>query len=265
MKSLDPEEWARRYFAACCAVAFVILVATICAVCLLCIGCQQTGTKIAPPAVKVESETKTKPGAQRIVVADLDQLLRDLRVQEIPGIGKLGGWHRKPTVSEIGAIAGEHVTMAQLAEIRRKDAEAAAEIRRQDREGWWLLGVYTLSVLVGFVGLVAALYMRSTMFLVLPAAGLGTSFMAYLFLNAFVWLAWVLIVALAIVAGLGIWYLARHGGIMQVVAGKAVAYAERQKQMLPPNARKSMRTWAKTNHAPTIGAVIDHLRGKAAK
>ena len=86
--------------------------------------------------------------------------------------------------------------------------------------------------------------------------------MAYLFLNAFVWLAWALVAVLAIAAGLGIWWLARHGGIMQAVANGAVKYADRQKQLLPPNARKSMRTWAKDNHPTKVRAVINQLRGK---
>jgi len=117
-------------------------------------------------------------------------------------------------------------------------------------------------VLVGFVGLVAALYMRSTMFLVLPAAGLGTSFMAYLFLNAFVWLAWALVAVLAIAAGLGIWWLARHGGIMQAVATGAVKYAEEQKSHMPKKAREAMHKFAKDNHPEGISAVINDLRGK---
>jgi len=215
-------------------------------------GCSTSAkpARVATPATATPSPVAPLPD------------LSKLRKQIVPGIGALGGWHVPVTDAEIAAIAGEHVTMAELAEIRRKDAAAAAEVRQHDREGWWLLAVYSFSVLVGFVGLVAALYMRSTMFLVLPAAGLGTSFMAYLFLNAFVWLAWALVAVLAIAAGLGIWWLARHGGIMQAVATGAVKYAEEQKSHMPKKAREAMHKFAKDNHPEGISAVINDLRGK---
>ena len=108
-------------------------------------GCSTSAkpARVAAPATATPSPVAPLPD------------LSKLRKQVIPGIGALGGWHVPVTDAEIAALAGEHVTMAQLAEIRRKDAAAAAEVRQHDRECWWLLAVYSFSVLVGFVGLVA--------------------------------------------------------------------------------------------------------------
>jgi hypothetical protein len=65
-----------------------------------------------------------------------------------------------------------------------------------------------------------------------------------------------------VVAAVGIWWLARHGGIMQAVATGAVKYAEEQKSHMPKKAREAMHKFAKDNHPAGISAVINDLRGK---
>jgi len=249
-----------------------ILLVSTCLACMIMFGQSCSNTKYQS-VVAPKSESPTKPIANQIVIADMDRLLKKLRVQEIPGIGSLGGWNRKPTIGEFAALGGEHITAQQLAEIRRADALAAAKIRQADAaaaakvrqetlEGLWLLCVYSLSVLVAFIGFVAAFYFRQWIFLALPVSGLGVSFTAYFFLHAFIWLAWIVVGMLVLIALAGVWYIVRKGGIMQVVAKKAVTYAEEQKSHMPKKAREAMHTFAKKNHPAGISAVINDLRGK---
>lgn len=150
-----------------------------------------------------------------------------IRIQKIPGIGPLGGWNPRATDAEIAAIAGEHVTLAEL-----------AAIRQQDREGWWLLAVYSLAVIVGFVGLVAAFYFRQAVFLALPAAGLGVAFLAYMFLHAFAWLAWIVIGCLGLLALAAVWYVVRRGGDMAESATDLVNGVDKIRQVLGQDAWK---------------------------
>ncbi len=220
-------------------------------------GCTVAPRKSAPAAVPAP----VPPAPVTVPDPGVTEQHYRLRLQAGPTVaGIVPGWF-SPVECRIplAELSARAASAEQIAKIRRLDAAAAAEVRREDREGWWLLGVYTLAVLVGFVGIVAALYMRSTMFLTLPGAAVGVAFLAYFFLNAFVWLAWALVAVLAVAAGLGIWWLARHGGIMQGAAIGAVKYAEEQKSFMPAAARKAMHRYAKDNHKG-ISTVIDALR-----
>ena len=177
-----------------------------------------------------------------------------VRVLEVPGLPignghQVGGWHRAMSDAEYAAIAGEHVTAQDL-----------AEIRRADNEHWWMLGVWSLAVLVGFIGIVAALYLKSAPFLFLPAAGIGVSFLAYFFIHAFVWLAWVFLGILGIMGGVAVWYVCRRGGILRNALDGAVAYGETLKAAAPPEAKAKAKTWAKKAHAPAVADEINAVR-----